>query len=79
MVAIAVKGSGYDDTLKTARTLEDQGARVVVIEPPSNVDPRVAPIVALQMVYPWLARGSVDLGMDPDNPKTLKSKIIETF
>jgi glucosamine--fructose-6-phosphate aminotransferase (isomerizing) len=82
VIALAVPGSGRDDVLAAARELEGQGARVMLVDLATleaPLDPRLSPIVMLQMLYPWLARASVARGLDPDRPRTLKSKIIETF
>ena len=78
VIALAMPGTGHDDILKAARELEAQGGRAIIIDVASS-DPRLAPLLALQTVYPWLARASLALGLDPDRPRTLKSKVIETF
>lgn len=87
IVALALPGSGQDDVIAAANELKAQGARVLLVAPkaaqptfalPEMKDTRLAPIVALQTLYPWLARASKALGRDPDNPKTLKSKVIQT-
>ncbi len=88
VIAIALPGSGQDDVLAAARELKEQGARVLTVASqsvgadfplPERVDPRVLPIVAVQTLYPWLARASKALGRDPDHPRVLKSKVVETF
>ena len=78
VIALLMPGTGREDTLRAARELEAQGGRSIVIDIPTG-DPRLAPLLALQTVYPWLARASLALGLDPDRPRTLKSKVIETF
>ena len=84
VLAIAIPGSGEVDVLAAARELEAQGARLLVVGPdgglplPPLADPRLAPIAALEILYPWLAQSSKALGRDPDHPKTLKSKVIKT-
>lgn len=88
VIAIALPGSGQEDVMAAARELKEQGARVLTIAPksagadfplPEGADPRLLPIVAIQTLYPWLARASKALGRDPDHPRVLKSKIVETF
>jgi glucosamine--fructose-6-phosphate aminotransferase (isomerizing) len=92
VIAFALEGAGANDIIAAARELHEQGARVIVFlsfetpEPnfgerirlPDLSDMRLAPIVALQMIYPWLARAALTFGRDPDHPKTLKSKVIRT-
>ncbi|HSI06536.1 MAG: SIS domain-containing protein [Myxococcota bacterium] len=78
VIALVMPGSGRDDILSATRELEAQGGRAIIIEVPSG-DARLAPLVALQTVYPWLARASLALGLDPDRPRTLTSKVIATF
>lgn len=88
VLAFALPGSGQDDVIAAAHELKSQGAKVLLVAPksagadfvlPETSDMRVQPIVALQTVYPWLARASRALGRDPDHPKTLKSKVVETY
>lgn len=80
VIALPIPGSGDDDVRFAARELEAQGARVVLIDDlPAAGDARLAPIVALQTLYPWIARASQALGRDPDRPRTLKSKVIKTI
>ncbi len=82
VIALAVRGPGREDILAAAEELRSQGARVVLIDAAQvegSDDPRLAPLVLLQMIYPWLARASLVLGHDPDKPRTLKSKVIETM
>lgn len=50
---------------------------VMYVELPLPADERLAPIIALQALYPWLAKASVSFGRNPDQPKTL-SKIVKT-
>lgn len=87
VIALAIPGSGQEDVLKIAEELRAQGAKVLTVAPPAAHptfplpdarDPRLLPIIALQMLYPWLARCSVALGRDPDKPKRLLSKVIHT-
>lgn len=88
VIAIALSGSGRDDVLAAAAEMKAQGARVLVVAPkgagpdsaelPELSDPRLLPLAALQLLYPWIARTSKDLGRDPDRPKTLTSKVIKT-
>jgi glucosamine--fructose-6-phosphate aminotransferase (isomerizing) len=79
VIAVPLPGSGDDDVRGAARELESQGARIIMVDDvPATADPRLAPIVALQRLYPWIARTSVALGRDPDRPRTLKSKVIKT-
>lgn len=87
VIALALPGSGDEDVILAARELEQQGARVVLLAtgregvsaslPPIN-DSRLSPIVALQLLYPWMARASKALGRDPDHPRIIKNKIIKT-
>ena len=88
VIAFALPGSGQDDVIAAAQELKAQGARVLLVAPraagadfalPEASDARVLPIVALQTLYPWLARASRALGRDPDHPKTLKSKVVQTY
>lgn len=88
IIALALPGSGQEDVIAAAKELQTQGAKVLLLAPstasptfalPEMRDSRLAPIVALQVLYPWLARVSKALGRDPDRPKTLKSKVIQTI
>jgi fructoselysine-6-P-deglycase FrlB-like protein len=81
VIALALPGSGREDVLAAAGELKAQGARVMLIDMgaiPEAADPRLSPLMVLQMMYPWLARASVALGLDPDRPKTLTSKVLYT-
>ena len=81
VIALALPGSGREDVLAAAQELKAQGARVMLIDMvkiPEASDPRLSPLIVLQLMYPWLARSSVALGLDPDRPKTLTSKVIHT-
>jgi glucosamine--fructose-6-phosphate aminotransferase (isomerizing) len=79
VLALALPGSGREDVLAAASELQSQGARVMILDlGTASIDPRLAPIVALQTIYPWLARSSQALGLDPDRPRNLKSKVVET-
>jgi glucosamine--fructose-6-phosphate aminotransferase (isomerizing) len=84
VIALAIPGSGEADVLQAAQELKAQGARLLVVGPkgdfplPGTADPRLYPLVALQLLYPWIARCAVALGRDPDKPKTLSGKVIKT-
>jgi glutamine---fructose-6-phosphate transaminase (isomerizing) len=87
VIALAIPGSGHDDVVATAQEMKSQGARVILVAPkstggtfdlPDMMDTRLAPIAILQILYPWFARCSKALGKNPDNPKTLTSKVIQT-
>jgi len=81
VIALALPGSGREDVLAAANELKAQGARVMLIDMgkiPEAGDPRLAPMMVLQMMYPWLARSSLALGLNPDKPKTLTSKVLYT-
>lgn len=87
VLAIALPGSGEADVIAAAEELRGQGARVIVVGRseigadlvlPPLPDFRLAPLLALQMLYPWIARSAKRLGRDPDKPKTLASKVIQT-
>ena len=81
VIALALPGSGREDVIAAANEMKAQGSRVMLIDLgsiPEAHDPRLSPLIALQLIYPWLARSSQALGFDPDRPKTLKSKVIHT-
>jgi glucosamine--fructose-6-phosphate aminotransferase (isomerizing) len=81
VLALALPDSGHDDVVAAAKELKSQGAKVMQIDSsvlPKMSDTRLAPLVALSILYPWLAESSRALGLDPDRPKTLKSKVIKT-
>ena len=87
VIALALPGSGEADVLAAAEEMRAQGARVIVVgrsaavdgfELPLLPDDRLAPLAALQLLYPWIARCAKALGRDPDKPKTLASKVIRT-
>ncbi len=83
VIALALPGSGEADVLAAAAELRAQGAGVLVVGEggvalPKIPDQRLAPIVALQLLYPWIARCAVSLGRNPDKPKTLADKVIKT-
>lgn len=88
VIALAFEGTGLEGVIETASELKAQGARVLLLAPPSAPgaafrlpvmkDSRLQPIAALAFLYPWLAKASKALGRDPDRPKTLKSKVIKT-
>lgn len=88
VIALALPGPGMEDVLKASSELGQQGARVILVGPkeiqptfvlPPISDFRLAPIIALQMLYPWLANSSENLGRDPDKPKVLTSKVVNTL
>lgn len=87
VIALALPGSGENDVLAAASELRAQGAKVILVgaasgegcfQLPAAPDPRLAPLVALQLLYPWIARSAVALGRNPDKPKTLSGKVIKT-
>ncbi len=88
IVALALPGSGEEDVLTAAEELRQQGAKVFLVGdakqkvdlalPPIS-DFRLAPIVALQAIYPWLTKASKSLGRDPDQPRILKEKVVQTL
>lgn len=89
VIALALPGSGEKDVLAAAAEMKAQGAKVIVVGSgssaadggfamPAAPDARLAPLVALQLLYPWVARSAVALGRNPDKPKTLAGKVIET-
>ena len=82
-----IVGAGFAGSVLAERLASQHGARILLIGPrdipgalalPAMPDFRLAPIVALEFVYAWLARSSKALGRDPDHPKTLLNKIIKT-
>lgn len=82
VLALALPGSGHDDVLAAAQELKSQGAKVLQVDSsilPKMSDTRLAPLVVLSILYPWLAESSKALGHDPDHPKTLKSKVVKTL
>ena len=95
VIALALKGSGEQDIIETALELESQGARVIVVcakdvlparaknlvhfELPEIEDHRLLPIVCLQQLFPWIAKSSNAVGRNPDRPRYLKSKLVQTF
>ena len=88
IIALALPGSGEADVLSAATEMRVQGARVLVVGQPGSgqnfalpafPDSRLAPLIALQLLYPWIARCARALGRDPDRPKTLPSKVIKTI
>lgn len=82
VLAIALPDSGHDDVVAAAQELKAQGAKVLLIDSnvlPKMPDARLAPLVALSVIYPWLAESSKALGHDPDRPKMLKSKVVKTL
>lgn len=87
VIVLALPGSGQEDALAAARELKNQGAGVLLVAPaaiggafvlPELTDSRLSPIVALELLYPWIARAAKALGRDPDRPKTLTAKVIKT-
>ena len=78
VIAIGLEESGDQDVMDSAKALSEQGAHVFKLQVAASPDFRLAPLLALQMIYPWLARCSESLGRNPDHPKNLKSKLIQT-
>ena len=64
-------------TAETCRARAKENA--VFYELPVITDDRLAPIVCLQMLFPWLARAAAALGRNPDQPRNLPSKVVKTF
>ncbi len=92
IIALALPGAGEKNVIDAAHQMKEQGARVVLfgsstartealpfVEVPVTSDLRLAPIAALQLIYPWLERISKSLGRDPDRPRYLKSKVVKTL
>ena len=88
VLALAFPGSGEKDVLNAAAELRAQGARVLVVGRkeegaafalPGGGDFRLAPLLALQMLYPWIARSAEAMGRNPDKPATLAGKVIQTI
>lgn len=88
VIGLALPGPGMEDVIKATSELSQQGARVILVGPkeiqptfalPKISDFRLAPILALQMLYPWLAKSSEKLGRDPDRPRVLTSKVVNTL
>lgn len=87
VLALALPGSGEADVLSAADELRSQGAKVITVARsevrpdfvlPALPDNRLAPLAVLQMLYPWIARTAKFMGRNPDKPKTLASKVIQT-
>jgi glucosamine--fructose-6-phosphate aminotransferase (isomerizing) len=78
VVSLALPGCGEALVEEAASTLGAQGARVWRVEGLPVADPRLTPLVALQALYPWVARCAEALGRDPDRPRTLHEKVIKT-
>jgi glutamine---fructose-6-phosphate transaminase (isomerizing) len=87
VIALAIPGSGEADVIQAAKEMRAQGAKVLVVGEsrhspdfaiPTFPDSRLAPLLALQILYPWIARSAVALGRNPDKPKTLAGKVIKT-
>jgi glucosamine--fructose-6-phosphate aminotransferase (isomerizing) len=82
VIALALPGPGREDVLRVAEELKEQGARTLIIDLAAlqlECDSRLGPLVALQMIYPWLARSAGFLGHDPDRPRNLKEKVVRTI
>ncbi len=88
VIALALPGTGEKDVIQAANEMKAQGARVLLVgeashQPnfllPKAPDHRLSPLVALQLVYPWIARAAVRMGRNPDKPKTLAGKVIQTI
>lgn len=85
VIALALPGPTETDVRAAATELAAQGAGVILIGrqasdywPLPAIDPVNAPLVALQIAYPAIARAARSRGRDPDVPQTL-SKITSTF
>jgi glucosamine--fructose-6-phosphate aminotransferase (isomerizing) len=88
IVALAIPGSGLEDVIAASNELKAQGAKVFLIAPkkyspqielPDLEEGRLSPILALQAIYPWLTKASKFLGRDPDRPRILKEKVVQTI
>ena len=81
VLALALPGPGQADVRAAARELAAQSARVLVIAPDEAAetapDRRLAPLLALQTLYPVIARTAEALGRDPDRPARL-AKVTRT-
>ena len=84
VIALAIPGPTEADVRMAAFELAGQGAKVIMIGtnaadlwrlPP--VDQVNAPLAALQLAYPAIARAAALRGHDPDRPQTL-SKVTST-
>ena len=81
IIALALPGCGPQQINETVLQLKAQGAKLWVVDPTElfpSLHPALAPVVTLQMLYPWIARCSQALGRDPDVMKNLKSKVVKT-
>jgi glucosamine--fructose-6-phosphate aminotransferase (isomerizing) len=79
VIALPLPGSDDEGVRRAAGELAGQGARLLSVDDlPAAGDARLSPIVALQRLYPWIARTAEALGRDPDRPRTLKAKVIQT-
>lgn len=81
VLGLALQNSGAADVIAATEELKSQGARTMLVRPedlPTAPDFRLAPMVLLQALYPWLVQASLALGIDPDHPRHLKSKVVKT-
>ncbi|HEX2525756.1 MAG TPA: SIS domain-containing protein [Geminicoccus sp.] len=85
VVALALPGPTEGDVRTAAAELAAQGASVIMLGCASDdtwrmptVDPVSAPLAALQLAYPAIARAAQARQRDPDRPRTL-SKVTSTF
>jgi glucosamine--fructose-6-phosphate aminotransferase (isomerizing) len=85
VLALALPGPAEADVRAAADELAQQGAtvRIVGVPPafltlPTGGEPYLAPIVALQAIYPLVAAAAEALGRDPDRPATL-AKVTRTY
>ena len=85
VIALALPGPAEHDVRAAAEELAAQGAHVILLGAETTdswclptVHPASAPIAALQLAYPVIARAAVARGRDPDRPRTL-SKVTSTF
>ena len=85
VIALALPGPTEADIRAATAELAEQGARIVVIGQRSDdawrllpIDPVGAPLAALQLAYPAIARAAAARGHDPDRPRML-SKVTSTL
>ena len=85
VLAIALPGPSEPDVRAASAELAQQGADILTLgtRPGDDwilpsIDPVNAPLAALQLVYPAIARAAQARGRDPDRPRTL-SKVTSTF
>ena len=88
VIVFAPPGPTQADALAVAADLAELGARVLIAAPPDVAGaalplpaaphPALAPIVAIQAFYPFVARLAVARGRDPDHPPNL-NKVTRTY